>query len=137
MDIEAVARMLSAGSWLLIVISFVVGLFFLHRLKKGDIVGQAREIAIGVVWVAFGFAMHRLYWGIYRINLAAGNVEVADPMWSWSWVTIFPLAGIALGYGHHLAPVLKPFLGKHYLSKYMGIVLLLFIFAVTLHERML
>ncbi len=89
------------------VMGAAVALFYLFRCLSGRLSGDAYWLALGVIFVGGGSALHRFYW------LFARAYRESDPkMWEWfadnaAWGLAPVVICIVVGYGCHLMPLFR------------------------------
>lgn len=110
---------IGAESVVVAVVGFLVSGMFIWRLATGRITNPyARQLAIGIVFVAAGNALHRSFWGLARLLEGAGWVGAYAAARENIGITVVFLGLLLVGYGFHLAPVLSEIFGKPWVFYY-------------------
>ncbi len=93
------------AAMLILAAAVTYSLLFVRFTQQTDI----RYMLIGVLMESLGWALHRFYWGLWRVYRLYGNEEVSQWFVSHGYLALIPAAMILAGLVMIIGPIISIF----------------------------
>ena len=98
---------------------FIAGIYIWRRKK---LTGESRWLATGIIFVAIGTGVHRLYYSVWRWFRVNEYESLQAAQLDYAWVLTLPIGLALLGYAFHAKPLMEDMFGAFWLWAYLGVV---------------